>query len=383
MGICTGLPTTTFGGPVLIGAVRRTLKRYVAPAIFLAGSWMRVRSPACSCARVESVVEFAGWRESLTTASQSMSHLTRTASGPLRELLPRGEADDRLRRQLEAGAARDHAAGHVADRLAHDGQARLGRAVAVVDARLPAGQVRLVEGVEHEERLRVRLAEGERQRVVVVGALRGLRDGLRGLGLLPGVERRLVRRDLALDAELAVDDREARPRLRRPVEAGEHARELAVVGDRDRGRLRMLERGRQARVVLVRVDVEGVHDRRGAAGGLVRRDQVGGEDRRRMRVLACPRPVDPARRQRAADDVDARRDGLERVVGAGEQRFVRDRGGVAAVEVELRQPEAVVVRLVADDQLGQRRVAPRDRGGERGEVVLLGDRVRRRPVSRR
>ena len=40
-----------------------------------------------------------------------------------------------------------------------------------------------------------------------------------------------------------------------------------------------------------------------------------------------------------------------RVVGLREQRLVGGRGRVAAVVVELRQPEAVEVRLVADDHV--------------------------------
>ena len=46
-------------------------------------------------------------------------------------------------------------------------------------------------------------------------------------------------------------------------------------------------------------------------------------------------------------------DGLHGVVRRREQRQVGGRGGAGAVEVELRQPEAVQVRLVADDQVAE------------------------------
>ena len=49
---------------------------------------------------------------------------------------------------------------------------------------------------------------------------------------------------------------------------------------------------------------------------------------------------------------------LERVVDLDQQREVRRRGNVAALGVELRHPEAVQVRLVADDHVADlRRVA--------------------------
>ena len=59
--------------------------------------------------------------------------------------------------------------------------------------------------------------------------------------------------------------------------------------------------------------------------------------------------VAAARRDGAAETSIVGRHGLERVVGLREQRLVRGRGGVGAVGVELRQPVAVQVRLVADD----------------------------------
>ena len=279
------------------------------------------------------------------------------------------------------GAAGDDAARDVAHRLAHRRQARLRGSVRVVHPRLPGRQGRLVEGVEEEERLDVRLAEGECEGVVVVRRLRRLVHRLRRGGLGAGVERRLAGRDLALDAELAVHDRQRRAGLRRAVEARQRRRQLAVVGDRDRRRPRMLERRRQARVVLVGVHVERVHDRQRPPGRLVGGDEVVDEGGGGVRVLAGAGLVTAARRQRSADHVARRRHRLDGVVRAREQRFVRGRGGVAAVERELRQPEAVVVRLVADDHVLHGRVAAHDRGRERGEVPLLGVAERRRLVA--
>ena len=59
---------------------------------------------------------------------------------------------------------------------------------------------------------------------------------------------------------------------------------------------------------------------------------------------------------------DRRVDRLERVVGLRQEREVGGRRGVRAVRRELRQPEAVQVRLVADDDLVEARQQPRDRG---------------------
>src|ERR1700692_4089104 len=54
----------------------------------------------------------------------------------------------RLRRQREAGAARNDTAQRLLDREANPGEARLRRVVRVVEARLPAGQRLLVHRVE-------------------------------------------------------------------------------------------------------------------------------------------------------------------------------------------------------------------------------------------
>ena len=102
----------------------------------------------------------------------------------------------------------------------------------------------------------------------------------------------------------------------------------------------------------------------------------------RVRVAARARPVDAARRERAAPDADRRVDRLERVVGAREQRQVGGRGGVRAVGIELRQPEAVEVRLVADDHVVDRRQLLREHREVAGELLARLRRQRRRPRAR-
>ena len=84
--------------------------------------------------------------------------------------------------------------------------------------------------------------------------------------------------------------------------------------------------------------------------------QLADEARRRDRVAAGVRLVDAARRERAAPDDRLRRRRLDGVVGRGEQREIGGGRRAGAVEVELRQPEAVQVRLVADDQVAEARV---------------------------
>jgi hypothetical protein len=49
------------------------------------------------------------------------------------------------------------------------------------------------------------------------------------------------------------------------------------------------------------------------------------------------------------------------------------------VQRELRHPEAVEVRLVADDHVAEARIGGNDRGGVPGELLPLGDAQRRRP----
>src|SRR2546421_6415558 len=261
-----------------------------------------------------------------------------------------GAVELRLHREPQARAAGDDAAPRRQHGRARRREARLRRAVRVVEARLPAVEVGLVDRVEEEEAADGRLAERERDRLRVVGALGGRVGRLRRRRLAAGVERRLVGRDLRLDAVLVVDDRERRAGLRRPVEGGAEERdELAVVAEPDRGRARVLEVGRLARVVAVRVEGELVHDRLRPPARLVRRTHVRDERGRGVRVAPGVRPVDAARRDGAAEHGDLRGHGLERVVRLREERLVGGRGHVASVQAELRQPVAVQVRLVADD----------------------------------
>ena len=60
----------------------------------------------------------------------------------------------------------------------------------------------------------------------------------------------------------------------------------------------------------------------------------------------------------------------ERVVGRCEQRLVRRCGEVLAAAPELRQPEAVEVRLVADDEVVDEGIPLRDVDAEHEKVLL-------------
>ena len=138
----------------------------------------------------------------------------------------------------------------------------------------------------------------------------------------------------------------------------------------------MREVGALRRVVGVRVQGEPVHHRQrppaGAVRGTHRLDERRG-GRRRSYALG---PVGAAGRERAAPDAQAGVDGLEGVVGAREQREVRRRGRVRSVRAELREPEAVQIRLVADDDV----VEAGQGGGERRGVLrerALGGSVER------
>ena len=78
-----------------------------------------------------------------------------------------------------------------------------------------------------------------------------------------------------------------------------------------------------------------------------------------------------ARSEGASDDLEAGVDLLQRVVGLGQQLLVGRRGGIASVRPELRQPEEVEVRLVADDHrshVGQLAGERRGEGRERRAV---------------
>ena len=88
-----------------------------------------------------------------------------------------------------------------------------------------------------------------------------------------------------------------------------------------------------------------------------------------MRVAPGAGTVDPARRDRAADDEDAFVRRFHRVVRTRKQLDVGARSDVLAVRSELRQPVAVQVRLVAHDVLTDARNALDDVGREARELV--------------
>ena len=112
------------------------------------------------------------------------------------------------------------------------------------------------------------------------------------------------------------------------------------------------------------------------------RAEILDKHRRRVRLPRRGRLVLPARRERAADYVDVRRDRFQRVVRAREEELVRARGEVDAAGAELRHPERVQVRLVADHQVGDRREPPRDRRGELCEFAARARGPRRERASR-
>ena len=286
-------------------------------------------------------------------------------------------------RQLHAGAARDRAAGRAVERPGDRPLARLRRAVDVVDSGLPGRPRALVTRQEEEHPDHVGLAEGERERLPVVARLDVLAHRLRRRGLGARVERGLARRDLGLDAVLAVQDRQRRSALRGAVERlGEQADELVVVGDADRRVEWVGDRRRDARVVRVHVDRQGVHHGLRAAARPVCRSQPLDEGRRGVCRPGAVRAVRAARRDRAAVHRDRRRDRLDRVVGLREEREVGRGRRARSVEPELRQPEAVQVGLVADDHVLDRGRLADDGRGIRGEVGPGLRRQRRRTRSR-
>ena len=77
-----------------------------------------------------------------------------------------------------------------------------------------------------------------------------------------------------------------------------------------------------------------------------------------MRVASGIRLVAAAWRQRAPVHDGVCAHSLHRVVGVSEELLVRAGGDVLAVRPELRQPEAVDVRLVADDEVIEAGEAP-------------------------
>ena len=145
----------------------------------------------------------------------------------------------------------------------------------------------------------------------------------------------------------------------------------------------MRHRRRDARGLHVGVEREGVHQRALAAGGAVGGTEVADERRRRVRRPRAAWTVGPARGERAAEDPDAGIGGLDRVVAAGEQVRVAHRCEVRPSGAELRLPERVEVRLVADDHRAEPGKGLHERGAVGGEIRALGGgsrRVAREPV---
>src|SRR5919198_2104709 len=296
----------------------------------------------------------------------------------------RGAQQRHARPELEVRALRHDAAARLRGRPAEGDQARLWLVVDVEEAGLPTVQVGLVDRVEDQERSDGRLAERELDRLAVVLSLNVLRHRLDRRRLYPGVEARLGRRDLRLDAELGVVDRQGASSLRRPVERGaENGHELVVVGNRDRARVWVAAvDGSHARVVLVRVDRKRVHYREAAVTRAIGGAHVLDERRRRVRRPDRIRNVFPARRDGATEDDDLRGDLLQRVVRFREQRLVCRRRCVGAVRVELRQPPAVEVRFVPDDEVADLGQGARQRGRIRGELIARLLRQRRGAITK-
>src|SRR3954465_2046104 len=163
---------------------------------------------------------------------------------------------------------------------------------------------------------------------------------------------------------LALARRQPRSGRPRPTERlAKEGDELGVVGDADRRRTRVPETGGNALAVAIDVDRERVHDRRRAPARAVGEAEVADELRRRV-CRPAGRAIAAARREPAADHVQAGVLLLQPVVGVGEQRLVVDRRLVAAGVVELGLPEEVEIWLVADDHVPHLRQGL----GERGRV---------------
>src|SRR5215211_7994483 len=100
---------------------------------------------------------------------------------------------------------------------------------------------------------------------------------------------------------------------------------------------------------------EGVHERALASAPAVGAAKVTDEGGRRVGRPRALRSVRSARGEGTAEHPDAGVRGLDRVVAAREQVQVGDRGEVAPSGSELRLPEGVEVRLVADDHVANGR----------------------------
>ena len=113
------------------------------------------------------------------------------------------------------------------------------------------------------------------------------------------------------------------------------------------------------------MDDEHVHDRLAAAALAIGGSEIAQERCRRVRLARRLRSVGAARRDGAADHGDVWRDHLQRVVGSSQQRLVGRSGEIAPALVELRHPEPVQIRLVADDKVAH----VRQRLGQRCRVL--------------
>ena len=214
--------------------------------------------------------------------------------------------------------------------------------------------------------------------LVVVAGLGHLRHRMRRRGLVPAVHRAVCGRHQSLDAELVVHEREGRALLCGPVEgAPQDRQELPVVGDRERLPADVSEARREIGALHVRVVRERVHDRlrplRGAVGGAHVEDEL----RRRVGLPRARALVGAGVGECASEHLDRRRRGLDGVIGPREKLRVADRREILPAAPELRQPEQVQVRLVADDHVLQVGHRGDDRRRPRGEVALVGCRVRR------
>ena len=236
--------------------------------------------------------------------------------------------------------------------------------------------------MEDEKTHHVRLAERKRERLLVVRRLRVFGDGLDRRGLRAAVERCLRSGDLRLDPVLGVEDRQGRSRLGGAVEGlAQQALELRVVGDSDRRRVRVGEAGRDGGVLGVRMDRQRVHHRPGEPARSVGGAEILDEHRRGVGVAAGAGAIDAARRDRAAEHPGRRIDLLQRLVGPGEHREVGGCRRVAAVGIELGQPEPVQIRLVPDDEVAHVGDLTCETRRVGGEVALVRVRQRRRAAA--
>ena len=145
----------------------------------------------------------------------------------------------------------------------------------------------------------------------------------------------------------------------------------------------MRERRRQPRRNQIRMDREHVHDRPRALRGAVGRAEI-----LMNRVGECVWPGQPGLSwpcDASAPPMTFTSSGdeLERVVRPREQQLVGARREIDAAHPELRHPEQVEIRFVADDEVADRRELLRDRRRVRGELTARTRRQRHgSPVAR-